>query len=98
MIGLHFCSNCLQFCLAKVVSYCLIRGSGLLDGLQSSGNLRSSICLSRAKKVCCIANIIVRELGRMTSRGLLKVRKVLFPDVGDFPIASMCCFDYFVVW
>src|SRR5216683_1794311 len=94
MIGLHFCSNCLQFCLAKVVSYCLIRGGGLLYGLQSSGNLRSSICLSRAKKVCYIANILVRELSRITFKRLLKVRKVLFPYVGDCFMASMCCFNY----
>jgi len=28
----------------------------------------------------------------------LKVRKVLFPYVGDCPMASACCFSYFVVW
>jgi len=28
----------------------------------------------------------------------LKVRKVHFPYVGDCPMASACCFGYFVVW
>jgi len=34
----------------------------------------------------------------MTFKGLLKVRKVLFPDVGDCFTASVCCIGYFVVW
>jgi hypothetical protein len=34
----------------------------------------------------------------MTFKRLLKVRKVLFPYVGDCPMASACCFGYFVVW
>ena len=81
-----------------MVSYCLIRDSGLVNGLQSFGNLRSSICPSRAKKICCIVNILVRELSKITFKRLLKVRKVLFPYVGDCPMASACCFGYFVVW
>src|SRR6266853_2007661 len=91
-------SNCLLSYLAKVVSYCLIRDSGLLNGLQSFGNLRSSICPSKAKKVCCITNILVRELSRMTFKRLLKVRKVLFPYVGDCFITSVCFFSYCVIW
>jgi hypothetical protein len=43
-------------------------------------------------------NILVRELGRTASKGLLKVRKVLSPDFGDCPMASVCCFGYFVMW
>src|SRR5713101_3208678 len=34
----------------------------------------------------------------LTFKGLLKVRKVLFPDVGDCFTASVCCFGHFVVW
>ena len=45
-----------------------------------------------------IANILVRELSRMTFKRLLKVRKVLFPYVGDCFMASVCCFSYFVIW
>ncbi len=48
--------------------------------------------------MCYIANILVRELSRITFKGLLKVRKVLFPDVGDCFTASVCCFGHFVVW
>jgi len=81
-----------------VVCYCLIRDSGHLDGLQSFGNLRSSICPSRAKKICYIVNILVRELSKITFKRLLKVRKVLFPYVGYCSMASACCFGYFVVW
>ena len=36
----------------------------------------------------CIVNILVRELDQMTFKRLLKVRKVLFPYVGDCFIAS----------
>ena len=43
-------------------------------------------------------NILVRELSKITFKRLLKVRKVLFPYVGDCPMASACCFGYFVVW
>jgi hypothetical protein len=48
--------------------------------------------------MCYIVNILVRELSKITFKRLLKVRKVLFPYVGDCPIASACCFGYFVVW
>jgi hypothetical protein len=34
----------------------------------------------------------------MTFKGLLKVRKVFFSDVGDCPMASVCGFSYFVIW
>jgi hypothetical protein len=44
-----------------------------------------------------IVNILVRELSRITFKRLLKVRKVLFPHVGDCPMASACYFGYFVV-
>ena len=43
-------------------------------------------------------NILVRELSKITFKRLLKVRKVLFTHVGYCPIASACCFGYFVVW
>ena len=43
-------------------------------------------------------NILVREPSRTTFKGLLKVRKVLFPDVGDCSIASVCYFGDFVIW
>jgi hypothetical protein len=46
----------------------------------------------------CIVNILVRENSKITFKRLLKVRKVLFPYVGDCPMASACCFGYFVVW
>ncbi len=48
--------------------------------------------------MCYIVNILVRELSRITFKGLLKVRKVLFPDVGDCFTASVCFFGHFVVW
>jgi hypothetical protein len=48
--------------------------------------------------MCYIVNILVRELSRVTFKRLLKVRKVLFPHVGDCPMASACHFGYFVVW
>ena len=48
--------------------------------------------------MCCIANILVRELSRITFKRLLKVRKVLFPYVGDCFMASVCCFSYCVLW
>ena len=43
-------------------------------------------------------NILARELSRMTFKRLFKVRKVLFPNIGDCLTASVCCFGYFVVW
>jgi hypothetical protein len=45
-----------------------------------------------------MVNIQVRELNRITFKRLLKVRKILFPHVGDCSMASACCFGYFVVW
>jgi len=48
--------------------------------------------------MCCIVNILVRELSRITFKRLLKVIKVLFPHVSDCSMASACCFGYFVVW
>ncbi len=34
----------------------------------------------------------------MTFKRLLKVRKVLFPYVGDCFMTSVCCFSYCVIW
>jgi len=34
----------------------------------------------------------------MTFKRLLKVRKVLFPYIGDCFMTSVCCFSYFVIW
>jgi len=48
--------------------------------------------------MCYIVNILVRELSRVTFKRLLKVRKVLFPHVGDCSMASACHFGYFVLW
>jgi hypothetical protein len=48
--------------------------------------------------VCYIVNILVEELSKITFKRLLKVRKVLFPYVGNCSMASACCFGYFVVW
>jgi hypothetical protein len=43
-------------------------------------------------------NILAKELSRMTFKRLFKVRKVLFPNIGDCLTAFVCCFGYFVVW
>ena len=48
--------------------------------------------------MCCIVNIQVRELSRITFKRLLKVRKILFPHIGDCSMASAYCFGYFLVW
>ena len=45
-----------------------------------------------------IVNILVRELSRITFKRLLKVRKVLFPYVGNFVMAYVCCFSHSVTW
>jgi hypothetical protein len=45
-----------------------------------------------------IVNILVRELSRITFKRLLKVRKVLFPYVGNFVMAYVCCFSHLVIW
>jgi len=43
-------------------------------------------------------NILVRELSRIIFKRLLKVKKVLFPYVGNLFMAYVCCFSHLVTW
>ena len=43
-------------------------------------------------------NILVIEHSKTIFKRLLKVRKALFYNVSDCPIAFICCFGNFVIW
>jgi hypothetical protein len=69
-IGLLFLPNCLQACLFKDISNCLVGNGGALDLFKPFGNLGSCFCFFRFKKISSIAYIMGGKLDRMTSRRL----------------------------
>ena len=59
---------------------------------------KALLTLLELKKVCYIVNILDREHKKSIFIRLLKARKVLFPNVGDYYIADICFFDCFIIW
>jgi hypothetical protein len=97
-IGSLFLSNCLQACLFKDISNSLIGDGGALDLFKPSGNLGSCFCFFRSKKISGIIYIIGGKLGRMASRGLWLVWKVLFSNAGYCSRADRGCSGNFLIW
>jgi hypothetical protein len=69
-IKLLFLPNCLQACLFKDISNCLVGDGGAFDLFKPFGNLGSCFCFSKFKKISSIAYIIGGKLGRMTFKRL----------------------------